>query len=149
MADIVPPEVRSRMMSGIRGKNTRPEIAIRKELFRRGYRYRIHDKSLPGKPDFVLPRFRAAVFVHGCFWHRHDCRLFKMPSTRVDFWKTKFDRNQENDKKSKDALLASGWRVAIVWECSIKGRSSKGIEAVADELESWLQGTDVNVEVSG
>lgn len=137
------------MMSGIRGKNTRPEVAIRKELFHRGYRYRIHDKSLKGEPDFVLPRFKAAVFVHGCFWHRHDCHLFKMPSTRVDFWNTKFDRNHANDLIVRDTLLASGWRVAIVWECSIKGRDSKGIEAVVDELERWLLSGNASFEVRG
>jgi len=149
MADIVSPEVRSRMMSGIRGKNTRPEVSIRKELFRRGFRYRLHAKELPGKPDIAFPRYRAVVFIHGCFWHGHDCRLFKMPSTRVDFWKTKFERNRANDQMARETLLALGWRVATVWECSIKGRESKGIEAVADELERWLPTDAATLEIRG
>lgn len=149
MADIVPPDVRSRMMSGIRGKNTRPEIAVRKEMFRRGYRYRLHVKELPGKPDFMFPRFRGAVFVHGCFWHGHDCPLFRLPSTRPEFWKAKIDRNRENDAKAVDALLALEWRVAVIWECSVKGRRGQGIIAVADKLESWLKGKDSSLTVSG
>lgn len=124
------------MMAGIRGKNTAPEIAIRKDLHRRGFRYRLHAKDLPGKPDIVLPRHRAVVFVHGCFWHGHDCPLFKFPSTRPEFWKAKIGRNQENDAKAKSALLAEGWRVATVWECAIRKKDQA--TAVAEALERWI-----------
>jgi len=149
MADIVSPEVRSRMMSGIRCKNTRPEIAIRKEMHRRGYRYRLHAKELPGKPDFIFPRFRAVVFVHGCFWHGHACPLFKLPSTRTEFWQSKIERNKANDDKASAALLASGWRIAIVWECSLKKKKENGVVTVADALQKWLDGEGLSVELQG
>ena len=135
------------MMSGIRGKNTRPEIAVRKEMFSRGYRYRIHVKELPGKPDVVFPRFRAIVFIHGCFWHGHDCRLFKLPATRPEFWKAKIDRNRENDARAVDALVSSGWRVATIWECSMKGKKEQGITDVADALEGWLGSSEQRLEI--
>ncbi|MCA3174389.1 MAG: DNA mismatch endonuclease Vsr [Burkholderiales bacterium] len=147
MADIVPPDVRSRMMSGIRGKNTRPEIAVRKEMFRRGYRYRLHAKELAGKPDIVFPRYRAAVFIHGCFWHGHTCPLFKIPSTRPEFWKAKIARNKENDNKVTALLLASGWRVATLWECAIRGKKNLGISDVADALEQWLSSQELIFEI--
>lgn len=147
MTDMVSPNIRSSMMSGIRGKNTRPEIAVRKEMFRRGYRYRIHAKELPGNPDIVFPRFRAVVFIHGCFWHGHDCPLFRMPSTRTEFWKAKIDLNRKNDRKSFDALLAFGWRIATIWECSMKGKKKQGISDVVDELEGWLSGQATTLEI--
>lgn len=137
------------MMSGIRCKNTRPEVAIRKELFRRGFRYRLHAKELPGKPDFVFPRYRAAVFVHGCFWHGHDCHLFRLPSTRLDFWETKIARNRANDGKAINALQSAGWRVATVWECSVKGKKAPGILKVGDALAQWLESTEANLEIRG
>jgi len=149
MPDIVPPEVRSRMMSGIRCKNTRPEVAIRKELFSRGFRYRLHAKELPGKPDIVFPRYRAVVFIHGCFWHGHDCHLFRLPSTRLDFWETKIARNRANDGKAINALQSAGWRVATVWECSVKGKKAPGILKVGDALAQWLESTEANLEIRG
>ncbi len=124
------------MMAGIKGKDTAPEIAIRKDLHRRGFRYRLHAKDLPGKPDIVLPRHRAVVFVHGCFWHGHDCPLFKLPSTRPEFWKAKIGRNRENDAKAKSALLAAGWRVATIWECAIRKKNQAA--SAADALEQWI-----------
>ena len=93
MADVVDRKTRSRMMSGIRGKNTRPELLIRKGLHARGFRFRLHDKRLPGKPDLVLPKYSAVIFVHGCFWHGHDCHLFKWPQSRREFWRKKITRN--------------------------------------------------------
>jgi len=147
MADIVSPDVRSRMMSGIRGKNTRPEIVVRKEMFRRGFRYRLHAKELPGKPDIVFPRFRAAVFVHGCFWHGHDCHLFRLPSTRPDFWKVKIERNKTNDGRAIEALLSAGWRVATIWECAVKGKKALGVQNVGDALEQWLRSIEPNQEI--
>lgn len=135
MADIVDPETRSRMMSGIRGKDTKPELALRRALHARGFRYRLHDKWLPGKPDLVLPRFRVVIFVHGCFWHRHEgCKYATTPATRPEFWQAKFRENAERDQRNIDALLALGWRVAVVWECEI--RKDLG-EAVA-RTERWI-----------
>ena len=136
MADIVDPETRSRMMSGIRGKDTKPELALRRALHARGFRYRSHDKRLPGKPDLILPRFRAAIFVHGCFWHRHKgCKYATTPATRPEFWQSKFRENVERDQRNIDALLALGWRAAVVWECEI--RKDLG-EAVAC-TERWIK----------
>lgn len=126
-------------MSGIRGKNTKPEILIRSKLHRQGFRFRLHVRDLPGKPDIVLPRYRAAIFVHGCFWHGHDCPLFKLPSTRRDFWREKIERNQKNDLNAKKLLLDSGWRVGVVWECAIRG-ADKDIDGVAQRLGEWLHG---------
>ena len=136
-------------MSSIRSKNTRPEIAVRREMHRRGFRYRLHAKELAGKPDIVLPRFRAVIFVHGCFWHGHSCFLFRMPSTRPGFWKEKIDRNRKNDANAIGALLASGWRVAIVWECALKGKKEAGVSLVADALQRWLKTDDAEMEIFG
>lgn len=138
MVDVVDSATRSRMMSGIRGRDTRPEMLIRCLLHRRGFRFRLHACDLPGKPDLVLPRYHAVVFVHGCFWHGHDCRYFKWPSTRPEFWREKIGRNQANDQRAREALLAAGWRVGIVWECAVRGRG-RDLEAVAAALAGWLQ----------
>lgn len=148
MVDIVDSATRSRMMSGIRGRNTKPEILIRSLLHRQGFRFRLHLRDLPGKPDIVLPRYHAVIFVHGCFWHGHDCPLFKWPGTRPDFWQDKIGRNRANDHKASEALLAGGWRVGIVWECAIRG-ASKNIEAVAQSLTGWLQGSARFIEERG
>jgi DNA mismatch endonuclease (patch repair protein) len=136
-------------MSGIRGKNTKPELAIRSGLHRRGFRFRLHANDLPGKPDLVFPRYRAVVFVHGCFWHGHTCPLFKMPGTRADFWRDKIERNRTNDSKALAALSGGDWRVAIVWECALKGKTSVGVEPVCDAVASWLLGSTSKAEFSG
>ena len=120
MVDVVDSATRSRMMSGIRGRNTKPEILIRSLLHRQGFRFRLHVRDMPGKPDIVLPRYRAVVFVHGCFWHGHSCPLFKLPGTRPDFWREKIERNQNNDNRAKRELLADGWRVGVIWECALR-----------------------------
>lgn len=118
--DIVSREKRSRMMSGIRGKDTRPELLVRSTAHRLGLRFRLHVKELPGRPDLVFPRYRTALFVHGCFWHRHDCALAAVPSTRSDFWLAKFAANVERDRRSKAALESQGWRVLEIWECETR-----------------------------
>jgi DNA mismatch endonuclease (patch repair protein) len=138
MADVVSVAVRSRMMAGIRGKNTKPELIIRRGLHARGFRYILHDKRLPGKPDLVFPKYRAVIFVHGCFWHRHDCHLFKWPKTRKGFWRKKIERNREIDESAIIRLLNSGWRCCVVWECALKGRESIPTELVLDECFRWL-----------
>lgn len=149
MVDVVDKKTRSRMMSGIRGKNTKPELIIRKGLFARGFRYRLHDRKLPGKPDLVFPRFKAVIFVHGCFWHGHDCHLFKWPSTRPEFWKTKINRNREVDKRNIEKLKENGWRVFVVWECALKGTKKKPLEKIIDTLEKWVRGKVRAGEIRG
>src|SRR5215813_7107073 len=109
MADVVSPAVRSRMMAGIRSTNTKPELFLRSGLHRAGFRFRLHAKEVPGKPDVVFPRYGAAIFVNGCFWHRHDCHLFKMPSTRPEFWRQKIERNVQRDAVVRQQLGDAGW----------------------------------------
>lgn len=146
MADVVDPATRSRMMSGIRGKNTRPELLIRKALHARGFRYRLHC-DLPGKPDICLPKHRAVIFVHGCFWHGHGCHLFKWPSTRPEFWRAKIERNREVDRAAFVALQDQGWRIGSVWECALKGKQRLPIDQISSELESWLRSSVPTVEI--
>ncbi|MCA1925721.1 MAG: very short patch repair endonuclease [Thiobacillus sp.] len=138
MADVVDAATRSRMMSGIRGRNTKPEILVRSLLHREGFRFRLHARELPGKPDIVLPRYRAVIFVHGCFWHGHDCHLYRLPATRPGFWQDKIDRNRASDRWARDTLLAAGWRVAVVWECALRGVGAD-VGQVAQRLAVWLR----------
>jgi DNA mismatch endonuclease (patch repair protein) len=147
MADIVDSATRSRMMSGIRGKNTRPEILVRSGLHKRGFRFRVHDKRLPGKPDLVLRKYNAVVFVHGCFWHRHECRFFKWPRSRQAFWRAKLNRNHDKDREAISAIRDAGMRVCVVWECAIRGAQSD-IPAVLDSISDWLKSDDTFLEVS-
>jgi len=122
--DVVSPEVRSRMMSGIRGKNTQPELIVRSLVHRLGLRFRLHGKGLPGRPDLVLSRHRTVILVHGCFWHRHSCGLAAVPRTRPEFWAAKFDANVRRDARNKAALEALGWRIVEVWECEVRDLES-------------------------
>ena len=149
MADIVDQQTRRRLMSGIKGKNTKPELQIRRLLFTRGFRYRLNVKTLPGKPDLVLAKHRAVVFVHGCFWHRHHCHLFKWPSTRREFWREKINGNVERNQLQIRLLREQGWRIAVVWECALKGRSRLSDSEVGDRLEGWLRGCRSEVELEG
>lgn len=148
-ADTVSPEVRSRMMAGIKGGNTKPELAVRSALHRRGYRFRLHRKNLPGKPDLVFPRHRAVILVHGCFWHGHDCHLFKWPRTRKNFWREKIASNMERDRRQLTDLRDVGWRVATVWECALKGRDRLPIETVADTCAEWLESDEWEMGLRG
>ncbi len=119
--DVVSPATRSRMMAGIRARNTRPEMLVRRLLFASGFRFRLHRRDLPGAPEVVLPKHRLAVFVHGCFWHQHEgCPLTKMPGSNRDFWKEKLGRNQRRDRENVDKLVAAGWCVLVVWECATR-----------------------------
>lgn len=138
MADILTPEQRRLNMSRIRGKDTKPELALRHGLHARGLRYRLHRKDLPGRPDMVFPRYRAAVLVHGCFWHGHDCSLFKLPTTRREFWAAKIEGNRARDLRDLAALAAARWRVLVVWECALKGSARLPADAVLAEITSWL-----------
>jgi DNA mismatch endonuclease, patch repair protein len=136
-------------MAGIRGKNTRPELLIRHELFARGYRYRLHPTSLPGKPDLVFPKYRAVIFVHGCFWHRHNCALFKWPSSNVVFWRTKILRNCAVDRRVIRRLIRSEWRILTVWECALKGVGRSDIDRVIEFTEHWLHSRSRFSEIGG
>ena len=124
MADRLSPEARSANMSRVGNKNTKPELLVRRILHRAGYRFRLHRSDLPGSPDVVLPRWRTAVFVHGCFWHGHEgCRRSKLPSTRTEFWQTKVERNQERDGIAKEGLEKLGYKVVTLWECELKNEA--------------------------
>lgn len=149
MADIVDQKTRRRMMSGIRGQDTKPEILIRKALFARGFRYRLNDKRLPGKPDLVFPKYKAIVFVHGCFWHGHNCPLFKLPATNTEFWRNKIEANSKRDIFQRHELQSAGWRVLTVWECAIRGKRKLGLEATIDLMARWLLGDYGPEEIKG
>lgn len=137
------------MMSGIRGKNTKPELILRRGLHALGFRFRLHDKALPGKPDMVFPARKAVLFANGCFWHGHNCHLFKWPSTRVEFWQTKIFRNREIDAAAEAALLKGGWRVGMVWECALKGRTRLPLEEVIGQCAAWLRSDTESLIIRG
>lgn len=138
MADGLSPEKRSWNMSRIKGKNTSIEVKVRKYLFSQGFRYRINVTELPGKPDIVLTKYNAVVFVNGCFWHRHTgCKEAYMPKSRVEFWQKKFERNVQNDTMQREKLMEAGWRVFTVWECEVK----KHFEVTMEELIEQIKGT--------
>lgn len=136
-------------MAAIRSGDTKPELQIRKALHAAGFRFRLHAKNLPGRPDIVLPRYRAVIFVNGCFWHQHDCHLFKWPATRDEFWRAKIGRNVVNDARAIEALRATGWRVATVWECAIKGRARLDPVAATQRLASWIRSNEGTITIRG
>lgn len=134
-------------MTGIRGKNTKPEMLVRRALFASGYRFRLHRRDLPGAPDIVLPRRRVAVFVHGCFWHMHAaCKYAKLPSTRPEFWLAKLEGNVARDHRVIESLLADGWRTLTVWECATRGTGPADLLSKA--LSSWIEGSERFGEIS-
>jgi DNA mismatch endonuclease (patch repair protein) len=138
MADTVTPEVRSRMMAAIRGKNTKPELAVRKGLHALGFRYVLHSSSFPGRPDMVLPKYRAVIWVHGCYWHGHGCGAAKLPSSNRSYWHPKIERTQARDRRNAEAVEAAGWRSLTVWECALRGKDAPGIERVLQRAAAWL-----------
>lgn len=146
MADIVDAATRSRMMSGIRGKNTRIEVVVRKALFAMGFRYRLHSKHLPGKPDIVFPRHRAVVLLHGCFWHGHSCSFFKWPATRREFWETKICGTRIRDQEQIASLRSLGWRVAVIWECAVRQETYQP-DQLFKSLVEWLNSESVYMEL--
>ena len=136
MADRSSPEHRSWNMSRIRGKDTGPELSLRSLLHRAGFRYRLHDTTLPGKPDLVFPRYRTVIFVHGCYWHRHSgCKYAATPRTRTDFWLAKFQGTVERDRRTAEALTQRGWRVITVWECELKRDPAGVVFEIRRQLE--------------
>ncbi|WP_440060460.1 very short patch repair endonuclease [Pseudomonas syringae] len=138
MTDVVDSATRSRMMAGIQGKNTSPELLIRKALHARGFRFRLHAKHLPGKPDLILPKYNAVIFIHGCFWHGHDCPYFKVPKTRPEFWREKIGKNRDRDLIQIASLRALGWRVLVVWECAVRCMKKQRSTLLIDFVSSWL-----------
>jgi DNA mismatch endonuclease, patch repair protein len=146
VADVHTPKQRSYNMSCIKGKNTKPELVIRSELHKRGFRFRLHSKRLPGKPDIVLPKYKAVIFVNGCFWHYHNCKLFKMPQTRTEWWRKKLEKTRSTDRVNIKRLLKTGWKVLVIWECSFaskKNYDKDNTKVVVDSLTGWLRG-DIN-----
>lgn len=126
MTDVHSKEKRSYNMSKIKGKNTKPELIVRKYLHSQGFRYLLHDKRFPGKPDIVLPKYKAVVNIHGCFWHKHDgCKYFVIPKTRTDWWLEKINKTVERDKQNESSLESMGWKSFVVWECELKGEKAE------------------------
>lgn len=136
--DVLTTEQRRHNMSRIRGKDTKPELQLRKGLHAAGIRFRLHVSGLPGRPDIVLSRYRVAILIHGCFWHGHDCPLFRMPSTRREFWSKKISDNQDRDQRSAKALHEAGWRILTVWECSLKGPARRPLVDVIASCVSFI-----------
>lgn len=136
-------------MAAIRSRNTKPEILLRRELFRRGFRYRLHGRNLPGRPDLVLAKYRAVVFVHGCFFHGHACPSFRWPASRPQFWRDKIEGNQRRDLATVERLRASSWRTLIVWECAITGRHRRNIAHLGDDVVTWLQSNQIAGSCAG
>ena len=136
MVDVFDPAKRSEVMSRIRGRDTKPEMIVRRIAHGLGFRFRLHRPDLPGRPDLVFPRYKAVIMVHGCFWHRHPgCRYTTTPKTRVDYWQKKFDGNVVRDRRNEAALSELGWRTMVIWECETRDR-----EAVAERIEGFLRG---------
>lgn len=136
-------------MAGIRGRNTKPELLIRRALHARGFRYRLHSPNVPGRPDMVFPRFGAVIFAHGCFWHGHDCPLFRLPGTRRDFWEAKIARNRARDAEVAEALRAARWRSLTVWECAMRGPGRLDFEDLIGRIANWLTGQGATTAIRG
>lgn len=134
------------MMSGIRGRDTKPEMLIRRGLHARGFRYILHSRRLPGRPDLVFPSRKAVIFVHGCFWHGHGCRLFKWPTTRAEWWREKIEANRARDQSVREQIADLGWRQLRVWECALKGAQRRDPDTLLDEVAGWLEGDEVDCE---
>ncbi|PLR50747.1 very short patch repair endonuclease [Chimaeribacter arupi] len=138
MADVHSKEIRRKNMSAIRAKDTAPELWLRYRLHALGFRYRLHVKDMPGIPDILMPKYKCVIFVHGCFWHRHQCHLFHWPSTRPEWWREKLGKNYYRDLVVQDKLRESGWRVLTVWECAIKGKNKIDEMLLIKEVSEWI-----------
>ncbi|WP_040291807.1 very short patch repair endonuclease [Alishewanella agri] len=139
MADVHSKAVRSKNMTAIKNRDTRPEMLVRRSLHRAGFRYRFHVSSLPGKPDLVFPRYKAVLFVQGCFWHQHQCAMFHWPKTRAGWWRQKITANRAHDEAVQDKLRELGWWVMLVWECALKGKNKLPKEQLVLEVSDWLR----------
>ncbi|MBA2920639.1 DNA mismatch endonuclease Vsr [Sphingomonas sp. MAH-20] len=148
-ADPLTPAQRRLCMSRIRAADTRPEMIVRRGLHALGLRYRLHDRQLPGTPDLVFPVYRAVIFVHGCFWHGHDCPLFRVPATRTEFWTAKISRNRERDRDALAAVIDQGWRPLIIWECAMRGRARLPEEILLAQVHRWIVERQNAAEIAG
>ena len=150
MTDVHTPAQRRFNMSRIRGKDTKHEMLVRRGLYSRGMRYRLHDRKLPGSPDLVFSQFKAVIFVNGCFWHAHNCALSELPATRQNFWKNKLEGNAERDRKAIEALQLAGWRVLVIWECALRGRAKQAEDDVMNIASSEIRsGAQQLLEIAG
>ncbi len=147
--DIVSRKTRSRMMSSIKRSDTKPELILRRGLHKLGFRYCLHDRRLPGTPDLVFPRYKAVIFVNGCFWHGHECHLFRWPKSRAEFWRNKIAGNVQRDVRNSRLLGEKGWRTLVVWECALKGRGKYPINEVVCRAGNWLRTASHNAEIRG
>lgn len=147
MADVHSSEIRSKNMRAIRTQDTLIEQRVALQLKELGFDFRVQDKNLPGRPDFVLNARQAIIFVHGCFWHHHHCYLFKLPATRTEFWSGKINSNVERDRRYVAQLQQAGWKVLIVWECALRGKLRLSDGALTERLEEWLLGTEKSAEI--
>lgn len=147
--DIVSREKRRSMMSGIRSKDTKPEMRIRKALYSRGYRYRLHSSKIPGKPDIIMRKCNAVIFIHGCFWHGHNCKLFRLPKTRTAFWENKINTNRKRDRQVISMLQKDGWRIAVIWECSMRGKGKMNFKDLMDRLTDWIESDSKTLTLTG
>jgi DNA mismatch endonuclease (patch repair protein) len=148
-SDVHSAERRSFNMSRIRGRDTKPEMLVRRGLHARGFRFRLHVPDLPGRPDLAFPRRRAVILIHGCFWHGHDCPMFRIPATRADFWKTKIEANRARDAGAAEALALAGWRQLTIWECAVRGPARREVEETLDACERFLDGSASALELTG
>ncbi|MEQ1936168.1 MAG: DNA mismatch endonuclease Vsr [Fimbriimonadaceae bacterium] len=149
MVDVHDTATRRRNMAAVRHKDTRPELKVRKALHGAGFRYRLHDPKLPGKPDIVLPKHKAVVFVHGCFWHGHQCELFRWPRSNEAFWAEKINSNRQRDELAYKKLEDRGWKVCEVWECATKGKTRLSEAALLKALETWIKELCGRLTISG
>ena len=136
-------------MASVRSRDTKPEMMIRKALHASGLRYRLNVRDLPGKPDIVLPRHQTVVFVHGCFWHRHECDLFRWPESRTEFWRDKLNANAARDMTAVEALEKAGWRRAVIWECELKGRKKRNFQDTMQRLIAWIKSDEQAITIRG
>lgn len=149
MGDVHDRKTRRRNMQAIKNKNTKPEMLIRKALFREGLRYRLHRKDLPGSPDLTFPKYSAVIQIHGCFWHGHNCHLAKIPNTDTERWVRKFQSNRKRDQHNRSALLSTGWRLCEIWECALRGKNRRNFPEVVTSIKSWLNNDLEYLEIAG
>jgi DNA mismatch endonuclease (patch repair protein) len=147
MTDVHDRQTRSRNMAAIRNSNTKPELRVRHELHRRGLRYSLKNKSLPGKPDVLLSKYRVAVFIHGCFWHRHHCNYFKLPKTNTEFWNNKISENVKRDTEVITQITDIGYRVLVIWECIFKGKNKERLDSLFENIILWIKSEDKESEI--
>ncbi|MGY0556569.1 very short patch repair endonuclease [Lysobacter sp. A421] len=147
--DNVEAKIRSRMMSSIRGKDTQPELIVRRYLHASGFRFRLHRKDLPGRPDLVLPKWRVALFVNGCFWHGHQkCRYFRLPGTRPEFWKAKIQGNRDRDARAEKLLSEQDWRVLTIWECALRDCPEEALQQLSMLIRSSVAAAEIRSEIA-